>query len=95
MDILFHKAPEGTEYWMDDFNASTKRIWIQNRRFDFIYKEDGTYPSTVWGFYRPKTGKFYAPINSKKVGKEVDISQTSPWTAMPLNLNPLEAALYG
>ena len=92
MELQFHRAPDGTEYWCDDFKSGVKRIWLQNRRFKFIYTGDDSYPSTVWGFYKPKTGKFYAPINHKKVGKEVDLKDTSPWTSMPLNLNPLMAA---
>ena len=92
MELLFHRAPEGTEYWCDDFKSGVKRIWVQNRRFQFTYTGDDSYPSSVWGFYKPKTGKFYAPINHKKMGKEVDIKDTSPWTAMQLNLNPLMAA---
>lgn len=92
MELFFHRAPDETEYWCDDFKKGVKRIWLQNRRFQFTYTEDDSYPSTVWGFYKPKTGQFYAPINSKKMGKEVDIKDTTPWTAMPLNLNPLMAA---
>jgi hypothetical protein len=95
MELLFHASPKGTEYVMDDFNKSTKRIWLINHRFEFVYKEDGTQPKTIWGFYKPKTKQYFAPINSKKMGKEVDIRQTTPWTAMQLNLSPLELAMYG
>ena len=35
------------------------------------------------------------PINYSKQGDPVDIKDTRPYTAMQLNLNPLEAALYG
>ena len=50
---------------------------------------------TIWGFYDTKKQQFHAPINSKKVGKVVDIRDTTPFTAMQLNfdhLNPLELA---
>ena len=49
----------------------------------------------MWGFYKPKSNKYYAPINHKKIGKEVDIRNTTPYSAMQLNYNPLEMALYG
>ena len=95
MELSFHRPPDGYEYYIDSFNSSTKRIWIINNRFDFVYMEGKGQPKSVWGFYKPKSKKFYSPINHKKVGKEVDIKDTSPYTAMQLNLNPLEAALYG
>ena len=87
-----HQCPDGFEYTMDDFNSTTKRIWIINHTQEFQYREGAGPPKSIWGFYKPKTGKFYAPINHKKMGKEVDIKDTSPWTAMQLNLNPLMAA---
>ena len=34
------------------------------------------------------------PINHKRPGKVVDINDTRDFTAMQLNLNPLEHALY-
>ena len=34
------------------------------------------------------------PINFSKCGNQVDITNTRPYTAMQLNLNPLEYALY-
>lgn len=95
MELFFHRAPDGYEYVIDDFNTTTKRIWILNRSREFIYREGAGPPRSVWGFLKPKTGKFYAPINHKKVGKEVDLKETSPYSAMPLNLNPLESILYG
>ena len=52
-------------------------------------------PKSVWGFYNTKSRTYSAPINFSKQGDTVDINQTRPYTAMQLNLNPLEAALYG
>lgn len=95
MELFFHRAPDGYEYFIDSFNSTTKRIWIINNRFDFVHTEDGSQPKSVWGFYKPKTKKYYSPINHKKVGKEVDIKDTTPYSAMQLNLNPLESVLYG
>ena len=40
-----------------------------------------------------KQRTYIAPINSKKPGKVVDISNTRPYTAMQLNLNPLMQCL--
>ena len=44
------------------------------------------------GFYDNKKGCYYAPINSSKCGDKVEVANTRPYTAMPLNLNPLMAA---
>ena len=92
MELLMHKCPEGFEYVMDDFNKTTKRIWIVNHSQVFQYREGAGPPRSVWGFYKPKSKKYYAPINHKKIGKEVRIEDTRPYSAMPLNLNPLMAA---
>ena len=45
--------------------------------------------------YNAKSRTYSAPINFSKQGDTVDINKTRPYTAMQLNLNPLEAALYG
>ena len=85
-----HHAPKGYEYWTDDYSKTIKRIWIRNLS-PMIYK-DGECASSVWGFYNRKTKEFVAPINYKKPGKVVDIMDTTPYSAMQLNLNPLERA---
>jgi hypothetical protein len=85
-----HKAPTGYEYWTDDFKKTIKRIWIRNLG-TFVYT-GGEYPSSVWGFYDSRKKCYIAPINYKKPGKEVRIEDTTPYTAMQLNLNPLERA---
>lgn len=90
-----HQCPDGFEYVMDDFNNTTKRIWIVNHSQVFQYREGAGPPKSVWGFYKPKTKKYYAPINFKRIGKEVRIEDTSPYTAMQKNFNPLESVLYG
>ena len=51
-------------------------------------------PRAIWGFYNTKTRTYFSPVNCKTVGEEVDITQTRNYTAMRLNLNPLELALY-
>ena len=83
-----HKAPQGYEYWSDDYSKTIKRIWIRNLT-PMVYK-DGQLASAVWGFWNRKTKDFIAPINSKKPGKVVNIHDTTPYTAMQLCLTPLE-----
>lgn len=51
---------------------------------------------TIWGFYNTKKRQYHAPKNVKTIGDVVDINDTTPFTAMQLNLdhlNPLELAL--
>jgi len=86
---LPHSAPEGYEYWTDDFNSKFVRVWIKNKKY-FTYCEGQ--PSSVWGFIEKKTGNIHSPINHKKVGKVVDVTLTSPYSAMILQLNPLMSA---
>ncbi len=47
---------------------------------------------TIWGFYNTKTRQFHAPVNSQTVGSVVEIENTTPYTAMPIKITPLEAA---
>ena len=61
---LPHNPPEGFEYWTDQFNTKFTRIWIKNVTREFIYS-DKPHPSSVWGFFNEKTGKYHSPINSK------------------------------
>ena len=86
-----HLPPKGFSYSFESFNARYDAIWIINHGL-FSYRN--TPPKSIWGFYSSKKGKYYAPINSKKVGKEVSIKDTTPYSAMKKNLNPLEAILY-
>ena len=84
-----HKAPKGYHYEVDQFRRNVHRICIVNDG-TFSYTTDP--PKCVWGFYDTKKGTYSAPINYSKCGDQVDISDTRPYTAMQLNLNPLEAA---
>ena len=84
-----HQPPEGYSYEYTSFKRNVTAIWLRNHSV-FSYTSDPV--RTIFGFYNTKTGKYYAPVNSKKMGKEVKLSDTTPYTAMPLNLNPLEAA---
>ena len=86
-----HQPPEGYSYEVKQFKRDVLSIWICNHSV-FSYTEDT--PKSIWGFWNSKKELYYAPINSKKVGSEVNISQTTPYSAMQLNLNPLESAFY-
>ena len=86
-----HTAPKDYSYETVQFKRDIIAIWLLCQR-RFIYN-GGAPTRTIWGFYNTKTKQFHSPVNSKTVGKPVLLSNTSPYTAMPLNLNPLEYAL--
>ena len=87
-----HEPPKGYHYEVESFRRNVCRICIVN---DGSFSYTDVAPKSVWGFYNTKTRKYSAPINYSKQGDTVNINQTRPYTAMQLNLNPLEAALYG
>lgn len=95
-----HSPPEGYSYQFQQHNASTLSIWLLHHR-RYVFCDDDQPVRTIWGFVKTRTTKkrgsestYFAPINSNKIGKEVDIKFTTPFTAMQLNLNPLENALF-
>lgn len=83
-----HSAPEGYYYSFEKFNSNLISIWL-NFEQKFSYNS-GESVQTIWGFYDTKKKKYYAPINSKKSGSEVDIKQTTPYSAMQIKTTPLE-----
>ena len=89
---FIHEPPQGYHYEVEQFRRNILRICIVNDG-TFTYTTDA--PKCVWGFYNTKSRTYSAPINFSKQGDTVDINKTRPYTAMQLNLNPLEAALYG
>ena len=89
---FIHEPPKGYHYEVEKFRHNLHRICIVN---DGSFSYTDVAPKSVWGFYNTKTRKYSAPINYSKQGDTVNINQTRPYTAMQLNLNPLEAALYG
>ena len=91
-DDFPHIAPEGYRYEVMQSKRNVVSIWTVYQR-GFTYN-DHNESYCIWGFYNTKTRTYYAPINSKKVGDVVYISDTSPYTAMPLNLNGLEQLLF-
>ena len=85
-----HKAPKDYSYEFEQFNTRTIRIMLRcHRKFDYNL---GASTKTVWGFYSPKKRVYYAPVNSKTIGKQIDINNTRNYTAMPLKQTPLESA---
>ena len=86
-----HQPPEGYSYTVEHFKANVISIWLHHHK-DYVYTSDPVY--TIWGYFNTKKGEYFAPINSKKPGKVVDINDTTPYSSMTLNLNPLEYALY-
>lgn len=87
---FIHEPPKNYTYKVEEFRRNVLRIWCCNH-FEFTFN-GGSPAQTIWGFYNTKQRTYYAPINSTKCGDKVDISDTRPYTAMQLNLNPLEAA---
>ena len=86
-----HTPPEGYEYQTVKFKTNIIAVWLYCHR-QFIYN-GGTPTRTIWGFYNTKTKQYHAPINSKTVGQVVSLKDTTPYTSMPLNLNPLMQCL--
>lgn len=83
-----HQAPKEYSYEYEQFNTRTIRIMLRcHRKFDYNL---GASTATVWGFYSPKKKIYYAPVNSKTIGKEVDVMNTTPYTAMQPKLTALE-----
>ena len=92
LSLIPHQPPKGYSYEAIQFKSNIIAVWLLCHR-RFVYN-GGSPTRTIWGFYNTKTKRFFAPINSKTVGEVVELSNTSPYTSMPLKLNPLEYALY-
>ena len=91
-DDFTHTPPKGYRYDVIQFKSNVVSIWTVYER-GFTYNNHNE-SHCIWGFYNTKKRQYHAPINSKKVGDVVHISDTSPYTAMPLNLNGLEQLLF-
>jgi hypothetical protein len=84
-----HTPPDGCSYSFEEYKPGVVSIWLNNpRKFDYNM---GKPTRTIWGFYNTKSNKFFAPINSKTIGKEVDFKQTRNYTAMQIKPSPLDA----
>lgn len=82
-----HSPPSGYSYQFEQFNTRLISIWLLH---SFQYSYTNKPVRSIWGFYNLKKKEYYAPINSTKVGDKVDIKDTRNYTAMQLNLTPLE-----
>ena len=91
-DDFPHQPPAGYRYEAIRKNASTMSIWTVCNP-GFVYN-DGNDVRCIWGFYNTKTKTYYAPINSTKQGDLVNVNDTTPYTAMQLNLNGLQQLLF-
>jgi hypothetical protein len=80
-------APDGYSYEFTQFNTRLVAIWLLH---SFPYSYTSKQVKSIWGFYNLKKKEYYAPINSIKVGDKVNINDTRNYTAMQLNLTPLE-----
>ena len=84
-----HTAPEGYSYEVQPFKRNLLAIWICNHgKFSYTDKT----PKSIWGFYDTKANCYHAPINATQQGDKVRIEDTTPYSAMQLNLNPLMSA---
>ena len=84
-----HQPPEGYSYEATEYKTNITSIWIRNHaRFSYTSKS----VKSIWGFYNTKKQCYIAPINSKRPGKPVDVSNTTAYSAMPLlNDGPSDA----
>ena len=92
-----HQPPDDYRYEVVRHKSNVDSIFLVSDH-RFVYS-GGSQSRTIWGFVKYKRTKrssshtYHAPINANKVGKEVDIKNTRPYTAMQLNLTPLEKLL--
>ena len=86
-----HTPPIGYSYETKQFKSNVVSIWLHHH-YEYVYSIEPV--STIWGFYNRKTKCYHSPITSTKCGNKVEVSQTTPYSAMPRTLNPLETVLY-
>ena len=86
---FIHEPPKGYHYEVEHFRRNVCRICIVN---DGSFSYTDVAPKSVWGFYDVKKRRYSAPINYSKQGDPVDINNTTAYSSMQLNLNPLMAA---
>lgn len=76
-------------YEFVEFKRNVIAIYLHyKRKFEYNNKKP---VKCIWGFYNTKTDEYFSPINSSKIGSKVDIRNTRNYSAMPLNLSPLES----
>jgi hypothetical protein len=89
LDIPFdHVPPQEYFYSFEEYKSGVIRIWLNcTRKFDY---NNGKPTKSVWGFYSSKKRKYFSPINSITIGKEVQYEDTRNYTAIQLKKTPLE-----
>ena len=83
-----HEPPEGYHYEVEKFKRNVVSIWLCHPD-RFIYTNDPV--RTIWGFFDTKKECYYAPINHKKVGEKVSITDTRNYTSMQIQYKGLES----
>jgi hypothetical protein len=84
-----YTPPKGYFYSFEEYKSGVISIWLNNtQKFDYNL---GKPTKTIWGFWKSKSNKFFAPINSKTIGACVNIKETRNYTAMPIKQSPLDA----
>ena len=85
-----HKSPDGYAYeFEENFKRNITAIWIVNHsHFNYCGK---SHVASVWGFFNTKTKTYHSPINSKTIGSAVDISDTTPYSALIPKVSPLDS----
>ena len=83
-----HEPPKGYCYEVEQFKRNVISIWLRHPDH-FNYTDEPV--RTIWGFFNTKKELYYAPINHKKVGKEVNITDTRNYTSMLIQYKGLES----
>jgi hypothetical protein len=86
---FLHSPPTGYSYEVEEFKKNVFSIWLRDHRV-YDYNNDKSV-RCVWGFYNFKKCKFFAPVNSSALGKEVEFKNTRNYTAMQIKPSPLDA----
>lgn len=83
-----HSPPDDYHYHVEEYKRNVIAIWLVcDITFDYNL---GKQTRTIHSFYNSKKNVYYSPVNSKTVGKEVDIHTSTPYTSMPLKTTPLQ-----
>ena len=91
---FIHEPPEGYSYEVQQYKRNILSIWLlYHCQYNY---NDGDPISTIWGFVKYKTTKAVRtlmPPSTQIRSEKVDMQNTRPYTAMQLNLTPLEKLL--
>ena len=79
---FIHKPPKGYDYEVVPHKSTIDAIWIVHLA-GFNHSDHHPVRS-IWGFYDRRKESYRAPINSSKPGDTVDVSDTTPYSAMQI-----------